>query len=163
MYTWRGCYSASSGAKSLKPVHSGTVPSMQRQFWGGRPFIKWFAVCYRTILSCLSVCLSVLSVTMVYCGQTVGWIKTKLGTEVGLCPGHTVRWGPSPPPKGRSPPIFGSCLLWPNGRPSQLLPSSCFTYWLPDRMKYSKTAFDNNFCMFIIVKMRRFICCSVIT
>jgi len=41
---------------------------------------------------CLSVCpvLSVLSVTLVYCGQTVRWIKMKLGTEVGLGPGHTV-------------------------------------------------------------------------
>jgi len=39
------------------------------------------------VLSCLSVCLSV---TLVYCGQTVGWIKMKLGTEVGLGPGHTV-------------------------------------------------------------------------
>ena len=28
------------------------------------------------------VCLSVLSVTLVYCGQTVGWIKMPLGTEV---------------------------------------------------------------------------------
>jgi len=29
-------------------------------------------------------CLSVLSVTLVYCGQTVGSIKMKYGTEVGL-------------------------------------------------------------------------------
>jgi len=37
-----------------------------------------FAVCYRTVvLSCLSVCLSVLSVTLAYCGQTVGRIKMK--------------------------------------------------------------------------------------
>jgi len=43
----------------------------------GRPF-----VCYRTIV------LYVLSVTLVYCGQTVGWIKMKLGTQVGLGPGH---------------------------------------------------------------------------
>ena len=38
----------------------------------------------------LSVCLSacpVLSVTLVHCGQTVGWIKMKLGTELGLAPG----------------------------------------------------------------------------
>ena len=41
-------------------------------------------------LSVWSVCLSCLSVTLVYCGQTVGRIKTKLVTEVGLCPGHTV-------------------------------------------------------------------------
>jgi len=36
--------------------------------------------------------------------------------------------------KGRSPPVFGRCLLWPNGRPSQVLLSTCFTYWLPDRI-----------------------------
>ena len=35
-------------------------------------------------------CLSVLSATLVYCGPTVGWIKMKLGTEVGLGPGHIV-------------------------------------------------------------------------
>jgi len=35
---------------------------------------------------CLSVCLSVLSVTLVYCGQTAEWIKMPLGTEVGLGP-----------------------------------------------------------------------------
>jgi len=33
-------------------------------------------------------CLSVLDVTLVYCGETVGWIKMKLGTEVGLGPDH---------------------------------------------------------------------------
>jgi len=115
-------------------------------------------------------CLSVLclSVTLVYCGQTVRWIKMKLGTEVGLDPGHIVLDGihlpslkghtslqfsthicsgqtagwikmslptnvglgprhivldgdpavpaPSPPPiKGGTAPIFGRCLLWPNG------------------------------------------------
>ena len=112
----------------------------------GRPFVKRFALCYRTI---------VLSVTLVYCGQTVGWIKMKLGRQVRLRPGHIVldgdpapphqkgsgvpnfrpisivakrlntsrwhllwprrlcfRWGPSPLHKnGRSPPIFGPCLL----------------------------------------------------
>jgi len=34
----------------------------------GRPFVKRFAVCYRTVV-CL--CLSVLSATLVYCGQTL--------------------------------------------------------------------------------------------
>jgi len=48
-------------------------------------------------LSCLSVCLSV---TLVYCSQTVGRIKMKLGTEVGLGPGHIVLDGyPAPLPK----------------------------------------------------------------
>ena len=40
-------------------------------------------------LSCLSVC-PVLSVTLVHCGQTVGWIKMNLGMQVGLGPGHIV-------------------------------------------------------------------------
>ena len=34
--------------------------------------------------------LSVLSVTLVYCGQTIGWIKMKLDMPVGLGPGHIV-------------------------------------------------------------------------
>jgi len=39
------------------------------------------------------------------------------GTEIGLGPGHIVLDGYLAPPKGhRSPsPIFGPCLLWPNG------------------------------------------------
>ena len=62
-------------------------------FW--RPFVKQFALCYQTV-----VCLSV-----VYCGQTVGRIKMKLGTQVRLGPGHTVLDGDPapPPPKGHSP------------------------------------------------------------
>ena len=53
----------------------------------------------------------------VYCGQTAGWIKTALGMEVGLSPGHILLDGnPAPlPRKGIEPPIFGPCLLWPNG------------------------------------------------
>jgi len=49
----------------------------------GRPFVKRFALCYLTV-----VCLSALpvspSVMLVYCGQTVGWIKMKAGAQVGL-------------------------------------------------------------------------------
>jgi len=49
-----------------------------------------------------------------------------LGTEVDLGPGHIVLDGAQLPRKGHSnPPLFGTCLLWPNGRPSQLLLSSC--------------------------------------
>jgi len=82
----------------------------------------WATVC-KTVCTMLSDCLSILSVTLVYCGQTVGWIKMKLGTEVGLGPGHIVLDGdPAPPqPKGHSPepPIFGPCLLRPNGSMDQ--------------------------------------------
>jgi len=40
---------------------------------------------------------SCLSVTLVYCGQTVGWIKIPLGSEVGLGPGHIVLDGDQAP------------------------------------------------------------------
>jgi len=59
--------------------------------------VYWATVCktVRPMLSdrCLScpVCLSVcLSVTLVYCRQTIVWIKMKLGMEVGLGPGYTL-------------------------------------------------------------------------
>jgi len=80
----------------------------------GRPFVKRFALCYQTV-----VCLYVLSCPV--CDVRALWpngrIKIKLGTHVGLGPGHIVLdgdWGPAPPPpKGHSPrPIFG-----PNFRP----------------------------------------------
>jgi len=50
---------------------------------------------------------------MVYCGQTVGWIKMKLGMQVGLGPGDIVLDGvPDPlPTKKAQPPIFGPCPL----------------------------------------------------
>jgi len=47
---------------------------------------------------------------LVYCGQTVRWIKMPLGMEVGLGPGHIVLDGdPAPPPRkghGSPPPTF---------------------------------------------------------
>jgi len=55
----------------------------------GRPFVKRFALCYENVLTC-PVCPVCLSVTLVYCGQTVGWIKMKLGMRVGLGFGHIV-------------------------------------------------------------------------
>jgi len=62
----------------------------------GRQFVKWLALCCRTlsVLSC-----PVLSVTLVYCGQTVGWIKVPRGMEVGLGPGHIVLDGTQLPHK----------------------------------------------------------------
>jgi len=68
----------------------------------GRPFVKRFVLSYWTV-----VCVSCLFVTLVYCGHTVGWIKMKLGMQVGLGPSHTVLDGDP------APPIFGPCLLWP--------------------------------------------------
>jgi len=86
----------------------------------------WVTVCktVHRILSdrCLSVCLSclsilscaVLSVTLVYCGQTVGWIKMKLGMQVGLCPGHSVLGG-NPglhSQRGTAPPQFSAHVCY---------------------------------------------------
>jgi len=58
-------------------------------------------------LSVVSV-LSCLSVTLVHCAQTVGWIKMKLGKEVGLGPGHIVLDGP---PKGHSPNFWSMTIV----------------------------------------------------
>jgi len=61
-------------------------------------------------------------------GQTAGWIKMPLSTKVGLGPGHIVLHG-DPASLGAQPPpqFFGPCLLWANGRLSQLLLSTCIS------------------------------------
>ena len=48
---------------------------------------------------CLSVLsgLSILSVMLLYCGQKLGWIKMKLGLQVGLGLGHIVLDGDQAP------------------------------------------------------------------
>ena len=76
----------------------------------------WGTVC-KTVRPMLSDrCLSVLSATLVYCGQTVGWITMELGMQVGLGPGHIVLdWESAPlPQRGSALPIFGPYLLWTN-------------------------------------------------
>jgi len=131
--------------------------------------VYWATVCKTVrpmpLVRCLSVCPVCLSMTLVYCNQTVGWIKMKLGVQVGfglhqrstapnfrpvccgqmagwiqmplgmevyLGPGdhfvldaniyllldHSVRWTQFPSRKKGTAlphPIFGPCLLWPNG------------------------------------------------
>jgi len=66
--------------------------------------------------------LSVLCVSdIVYCGQTVGWIKMKLGVEVGLGPGHIV--------------LDGTKFLVPKGaQPRSFRPMSVVAKWL-DRLR----------------------------
>ena len=52
-----------------------------------------------------------------YCGQTAGCIKMPLGMEVDLRPVDFVLNGdPASLHKNEAePPVFGPCLLWPNG------------------------------------------------
>jgi len=90
------------------------------------------------LVRCLFVCLSV---TLVYCRQTVGWIKMKLGMVVGLGPSHIVLdWYPAPTfPKGaQTPLIFCPCLLWQNGWIDQ------DTTWCGDRPRPSNTVLDGD-------------------
>jgi len=82
----------------------------------------WATVC-KTVRPVLSVrCLSVCDVGVLW--PNYGWMDED-ETWHGGRPrprSHCVRWGPSSLlPKGAQPPIFGPCLLWPNGCPSQLL------------------------------------------
>jgi len=51
----------------------------------------------------------------VFCGQTVGWMKTPLGKEVDLGSGHIVLDGiQALRERGTAAPrLFGPCLLWP--------------------------------------------------
>jgi len=64
-------------------------------------------------------CLSVLSVTLVHCGQTLGWIKIKTWHASSPRPWpHCVRRPSSPSPTGAQttpPPISGPHLLRPKG------------------------------------------------
>jgi len=96
----------------------------------------FWATVSKTVCPMLSDrCLSVCNVD-VYSGQTVGWIKMPLGTEVRRPRPrrHCFRWGPSSPlpPKGAQQPLplFRLCLLWRNDRPSQQLLTSCYSEFL---------------------------------
>jgi len=53
------------------------------------------------------------------CGDDVVWLLSRDRRSLDILKGHI-------------PPIFGPCLLWPNGRPSQLLVSTClyvYVFW----------------------------------
>ena len=72
----------------------------------------------------------------VHCGQTVGRIKMKLGTQVGLGPGHIVLGGDPapPPPKGAQPPKFSAhayCVKLVLGMEVGLSPGDFVLDWDP--------------------------------
>jgi len=83
----------------------------------GRPFLTNFAPCYQIIvypvLSCLSVCLSV---TLVYCGQTVDGSRRNLAWRwPRFPPHHIVLDGDPAAPKKAQSLILGPRLSWLNG------------------------------------------------
>jgi len=78
--------------------------------------IVWATVCKTVRPMLLDRCLSCLSVTLVYCGQTVGWIKMKLGVQVGLGPDHIVLdEDPGSLPQRGTAPNFRPISVVPNG------------------------------------------------
>ena len=66
----------------------------------------------------------------VHCSHMAASIKMPLGTEEGLGPGDFVLDADHVPPKRgtAAPRLFGPCLSWPNGCPSQQLLISCFMF-----------------------------------
>jgi len=69
--------------------------------------LAYRAIVCKTVRPMLSDrCLPCLSVTLVYCGQTVGWIKVPLAMEVGLRAGDIVLGGDPALQKGAHPPNF---------------------------------------------------------
>jgi len=67
----------------------------------GRPLQVSVRLCYGTLFV-----LSVPSATLVYCGQTVGWLRIQLGKEVSLSPGNNVLDGEPTSPTERGT-LFG--------------------------------------------------------
>ena len=89
-----------------------------------RPFVKRFALCYRSV-----VCMSVLSVYDIGVLWPYVWIDQNETRHEGRpwpWP-HCARWGPTPTKRGTAP-NFQPILLWPNGHPSQLLLRACFNW-----------------------------------
>jgi len=89
-------------------------------------------ICFwATICKTVHHCLSVLSVALVYCGQTIGWIRMPLIMEVDLGPGHIVldgdpasaKRGTAPPPTFRPTAVAGL----PISATAELLLHYCFT------------------------------------
>jgi len=77
--------------------------------------------------------------THVYCGQTAEWMKTPLGREVDLGPGHIVLdWIPALRERGTAALVFSAHVCCGYGRPSQLLLSSsiqvCFSSTLASQL-----------------------------
>jgi len=93
-------------------------------------------------------CVLGLSVTLVYCGQTVGWIKMKLLMEVGLGPGQIVLDGDLAPKKWGHRPNFRTMSVvakrLDGGRPRS---RQHYVRWGPSSQKMgTQTQFSDYVC-----------------
>jgi len=112
MYT-PACVHSSAYVNMMHAIVPAHEPESEARAVATGAAKRFWATVYKTVRRMLSdrclSCLSVLSVTLVYCGQTVGWIKMKLGVQVGLGSGHIVLHGnPAPPPQRGTAPNFRS-------------------------------------------------------
>ena len=122
-------------------------------FW--QPFVKRFALCYQTVV------LSVLSVAKQLDGSGCHLMEIGLGPgDIVLDedPAPTQKWAQKPRP------LFGPCLLWPSGRPSQQLLSSCYNFLA--KAQFISTYFLQIctiscrwFLCFTLFQYRNFWCC----
>ena len=95
-----GCIRSCYQTNSIKAVNINLISRVHILITVGFRF--WATIC-KTVRPMLSV--RCLSVTLVYCGQTVAWIKIKLDTEVSLDPVHIVL---APPVKRGTAPQFSA-------------------------------------------------------
>jgi len=95
----------------------------------GRPFVKRFALCYRTVVCPVCPDLSVCNVGVLWPNGWMDQDATWQGGRSRPRP-HCVRRGSSssPPRKGHRTPLFSAHVYCGHGRPSQLLQSSWLVF-----------------------------------
>ena len=97
-----------SGSRRLDTTYNVYKSATRHNFWG--PFVKRFALCYRTVvLSVSPVC----DVVVLWPNSWMDYNATWYGGRPRPRP-HCVTWKRSSPTA--DPPLFGPCLLWPNCR-----------------------------------------------
>jgi len=106
----------------LRP--NGLIDQLDATWYGGKPLPR--RRCVRWVAAPPKRGTALQFSVHVYCGKTAGWMKTPLGTEVDLGPGHIVLEGdPAASRNGHSSPLFSAHVYCGHGCPSQLLQSSC--------------------------------------
>jgi len=115
------------------------------------PFITFWVTVASNSSPYATGLLSCLSVTLVYCDQTVGWIKMPLGKEVVLGPGDNVLGrDPAPPRKeAQDPPLRPMSIV------AKWLPISATTEIVEESRGLTKRLNDENNMHFITLLLCR--------